>query len=71
MQVTVDQIWATPSTLHMRVLVFNSEKGWRHKYICSLPVDEIPEEAIEALTVRGPDSRCGCDEHQLVLPLEV
>ena len=64
MEVAVDQVWATPSTLHMRVLVFGPDRKWRHKYLCSVPVDQIPEEAIEALLVRNPDTRCSCDEHQ-------
>lgn len=68
MKVAVDQVWATPSTLHMRVIVFADDGRWRHKYICAVPVDEIPEEAIEALTIRGRDTKCYCDECQPALP---
>lgn len=67
MEVTVDQVWATPSTLHMRVLVHGPNRAWRHKYLCSIPIEEIPEEAVEALCVRGLESRCSCDEHQIPL----
>lgn len=67
MEVTVDQLWATPSTVHVRVIVFGPDRRWRHKYHCSIPVDEIPEEALRALQVRHDVSRCNCDECQPAL----
>ena len=48
-QVAVDNVWATPSGLHMRVTVWNSEKTWRHRYECMVPVAEISSEAVSAL----------------------
>lgn len=63
MEVAVDQVWATPSTLHVRILVFGPERRWRHKYYASVPIAEIPEEALQALQA-GPTSRCSCDEHE-------
>lgn len=48
-RVSVDNIWATPSTLHMRVTVWNATYRYRHKYEIAVPVAEIPEDAISAL----------------------
>jgi hypothetical protein len=50
MKVAIDQVWATPSTLHCRVLVFADDGSWRHKYYASIPADEIEESAIIMLT---------------------
>lgn len=49
MEVTVDNVWATPSTLHMRVTVWGPGHKWRHRYDAAVPVSEIPEEAVAAL----------------------
>lgn len=57
MRVTCDEIWATPSTLHIRVLVHDSQGKWRHKYWVAVPVSEIPEEAVAALWVGLVDDR--------------
>ena len=48
-RVTVDNVWATPSGLHMRVTVWNDDRGFRHKYDCMVPVAEISSEAVSAL----------------------
>lgn len=47
--VHVDNVWATPSGLHMRVTVWGPDHKWRHKYECMVPVAEIQAEAIEPL----------------------
>ena len=49
MYVSLDDLWCTPSTLHCRVTVHDSEGRWRHRYYPSLALDSIPEEAIAAL----------------------
>lgn len=49
MKVQVDNVWATPSGLHMRVTVWNDAQTWRHKYDTMVPVAEIPAEAVSAL----------------------
>lgn len=49
MTVTVDNIWATPSGLHMRVTVWGPENRWRHRYDAMVPVEEIHAEAVSAL----------------------
>lgn len=49
MQVAVDQIWCTPSTLHMRVVVWGPNREWRHKYYSAIPLSDVPEEVIISL----------------------
>jgi len=56
MQVQVDNVWASPSTLHVRVTVWGPEQKWRHRYDCAVPLEEIPEEALQALTLERRDS---------------
>jgi hypothetical protein len=46
MEVIVDEVWSTPSTLHMRVIVFGPDRAWRHKFWPSMPLTEVPEEVI-------------------------
>ena len=48
-EVAVDNVWATPSGLHMRVTVWSRDKRYRHKYECFVPVAEISSEAVSAL----------------------
>lgn len=50
MDVAVDNVWASPSTLHMRVTVWNDARTWRHKYDVAVPLAEIPPEALQPLT---------------------
>lgn len=49
MKVQADNLWATPSGLHMRVTVWNNEQTWRHRYDVMVPVAEISAEAVAAL----------------------
>lgn len=49
MEVTVDEVWCSPSTLHFRVIVYGENRAWRHKYWPSMPLAEVPEEVIVAL----------------------
>lgn len=46
MQVQVDNVWATPSTLHMRVTIWGPDYKWRHKYDATVPLEDISDEAI-------------------------
>lgn len=67
MEVMVDNVWATPSTLHMRVTVWGPDKKWRNKYNASVPIDTIPDEAIAPwLLALGP-GRLSPDREQLPL----
>lgn len=49
MQVQIDDVWASPSTLHVRVTVLDSEGRWRHRYYPAVALDEIPVEALAPL----------------------
>ena len=67
MRVTADEVWATPSTLHVRVIVHADDNRWRHKYYVAIPVDEIPEEAIAPLLAGRLDDTREEDHHQTAL----
>jgi len=49
MQVQVDNVWSSPSTLHLRVTVLDSEGRWRHRYYPTVSLLEIPVEALAPL----------------------
>lgn len=49
MDVSIDNVWASPSTLHARVTVWGPGKRWRHRYDVSVPTAEIPPEALAPL----------------------
>lgn len=67
MLVSVDNVWATPSTLHMRVTVWGDRHQWRHKYDCHVPIETIPDEAVAPwLLALGP-GRLTSDAEQLPL----
>lgn len=48
-RVSVDNVWASPSTLHMRVTVWGPTWRYRHKYDVALSLDEVPREALAAI----------------------
>lgn len=50
MRVAVDEIWSTPSTVHIRVLVWGPDNAWRHKYWCAVPIGDIPEEVLVSMS---------------------
>lgn len=67
MEVSVDNVWASPSTLHVRVTVHGDHYRWRHKYDVAIPVETIPEEAVRPwLDTLGP-GRLSHDAEQLPL----
>lgn len=49
MQVIVDDVWASKSTLHLRVTVMDDDGRWRHRYYPAVTLAEIPAEAIAPL----------------------
>lgn len=49
MRVQVDQVWATPSTLHVRVIVWGPDDRWRHKYYAAVPFGDIDEHVLTML----------------------
>lgn len=60
MEVQVDNLWATPSTVHMRVSVWGPDHRWRQRFDAHVPVSEIPEESLVALVggfLLGPESK--------------
>jgi hypothetical protein len=67
MRVEIDQVWATPSTLHVRAIVHDDQGRWRHKYYPSIAIDDIPEEALAMLLGRVEDSVREEDHHQTAL----
>lgn len=56
MECSLDNVWATPSTLHGRVTVWGPGHRWRHRYDVSMALDEIPVEAIQGLLDRYLDT---------------
>lgn len=56
MYVNVDDLWSTPSTLHLRVTVHDSENKWRQRFYHAIPLNEIPEEALAALIRQAADT---------------
>lgn len=67
MQVVVDQVWATPSTLHLRVIVMDDQQRWRHKYYPSVLLEDIPEEALVMIMQRYLDQVPEEDHQQTAL----
>lgn len=67
MRVEIDQVWATPSTLHVRCIVHDDNGKWRHKYYPSIPLAEIPEEALVMVIQRYMDETPEEDHHQTAL----
>jgi len=57
MKVDVDNIWASGSTLHLRVHVRDDHHKWSHKYEVSVPLDTIDEEAVRAAWTRTESKR--------------
>lgn len=66
-KVDVDEVWATPSTLHVRVHVRADDGTWRHKYYCSVPLSEVPEEALVMMIQRYMDEVPEEDHQQTAL----
>jgi len=46
MEVQVDNVWSSPSTLHMRISVWGPEHKWRQKFNAAVPLEAIPQEAL-------------------------
>ena len=66
MQVTVDNVWSSPSTLHCRVTVWGPGDAWRHRYDVAVPLEDIPQEALRGLRDHAGTSEVR-DLHQLPL----
>lgn len=49
MRVLVDDVWASPSTLHVRVTVYDADMRWRHRYYPAISLDQVPTDALAPL----------------------
>lgn len=66
MKVVVDEMWVTPGSLVFRVVIWASDGAWRQKRYASLPLAEVPEEVVLALSAHYLDD--GADEDLEALP---
>lgn len=55
MEVGIDSVWASPTTLHLRVLVWVGQERYCKKFYASVPVSEIEPDAVRALMSIVPD----------------
>jgi hypothetical protein len=67
MEVQIDNVWATPSTLHMRVTVWGPSNKWRHRYDASVPMDDIDEHVAAMFGAYVDDTTPEEDHHQTAL----
>lgn len=65
MKVLVDDVWASKSTLHLRVTVHGDDGRWRHRYYPAVDLGDIPVEAIAPLVAYFAET--GNDDQQLLL----
>lgn len=49
MKVIIDDVWSSPSTLHVRVTLHDDEGRWRHRYYPTVPLSQVPIEALAPL----------------------
>jgi hypothetical protein len=49
-KVLVDDLWASKTTLHMRVTVSGDDYSWRRRFYEAIPFEDIPTEALIGLT---------------------
>lgn len=49
MKVTIDNVWCSPTMLHVRVTTWGDNGARYHKYHAATPLDEIEPSAIKAL----------------------
>jgi hypothetical protein len=67
MQVQIDEVWATPSTLHVKVTVSADDYRWRYRAYPSIPLKEVPTEALTMLLAFVMDEVPEEDHHQTAL----
>ena len=67
MQVDVDQIWATPSNLHLRVVVWGDDHAWRHKHYVAVPIETLEAVVFESLLAYATADKDEPDHHQTAL----
>ena len=57
MQVQVDNLWASPSTLHMRVTVWGPDNKWRQRFDEAVPFADIPDEVLTLIIGHWMDAQ--------------
>ena len=67
MQVQVDEVWCTPTRLHVKVTVSADDYRWRQRAYPSIALAEIPEEALTMLLAYVMDETPEEDHHQTAL----
>lgn len=67
MKVDVDQLWVTPSNLHLRVIVWGDDHAWRHKYYVAVPLDTLEDAVIEGILAFAFNDTPEEDHHQTAL----
>lgn len=67
MKVLVDDVWASPSTLHLRVTVSGDNYEWRRRFYEAVPLEDIPSEALETVITYWLGEETG--KHQEDTPL--
>lgn len=66
-KVQVDEVWSSPSQLHVRVTVHDDNWRWRHKFYAAIPLQELEPSALTSLAELLLDLEP--EEDQLTLPL--
>jgi hypothetical protein len=67
MQVQVDNLWGTPSGIHMRVTVWADDRKWRHRFDQTVLWAEVPDDAIGAMVAHWMDTQPEEDHQQSAL----
>lgn len=67
MQIQIDEVWCTPSTLHVKVTVSADDYRWRWRGYPTVPLADIPTEALTMLLAHVMDETPEEDHHQTAL----
>lgn len=57
MQVQLDNLWATPSGLHLRVTVWGPDMKWRHRFDETVQWREVPDEVMQEVVAHWMDTQ--------------
>lgn len=66
MKVHVDNVWSSPSRLHLRVMVCADDYRWRHKYEVSVPLDEIEPDALAPMFAQVAEDQGALADHPVL-----
>lgn len=62
MDAKISHMWASPSTLHLRLEITGKHNSWTAFADCHFPLDDIEPEVIEQILARAGQD--GADRHQ-------